>query len=340
MPMNLFIDANIFLSFYHMTSEDLDQLNQLPTLLKDDPLRLYLTDQVKHEVERNREKQIADAMTTLRHHKYKFTFPHMCKGYEEYEQIHDRLLRDCTEAHNTLIERLEEDIREEQLDADKSIRAVFEAALAVPTTVESLDRARTRKELGNPPGKRNSLGDPLNWELLLDALPQMQDLYLISRDGDFKSSLNDDRLHSFLDNEWTERKESKLHFYGTLTGFFKHKFPNIKLLADFKKDLLISNLAKSGSFASTHNCVAQLQEYGNDFSTKQLKAIVAAAVSNSQIYLIRNDSDVRDFVLQLINGREEEIDDIPLKTIQVFFGHSENIGGTTKVENGEDGVPF
>lgn len=44
--MNLFIDSNVFLSFYHLTSEDLTELNKLVDLLEEKEIRMYLPEQV------------------------------------------------------------------------------------------------------------------------------------------------------------------------------------------------------------------------------------------------------------------------------------------------------
>ena len=40
--MYLFIDTNIFLSFYHFTKEDLEELKKLGVLLKQKKVILYL----------------------------------------------------------------------------------------------------------------------------------------------------------------------------------------------------------------------------------------------------------------------------------------------------------
>ncbi len=42
--MKPFIDTNIFLSFYHLTSEDLEELRKLSVLLDQKEVTLYLTD--------------------------------------------------------------------------------------------------------------------------------------------------------------------------------------------------------------------------------------------------------------------------------------------------------
>ena len=55
--------------------------------------------------------------------------------------------------------------------------------------------------MGNPPGKRNSLGDAILWEFLLANAPDKEDIYMISGDGDFDSKLDRDKLIEFLDQD-------------------------------------------------------------------------------------------------------------------------------------------
>ena len=63
--INLFIDTNIFLSFFHWTSEDLEELKKLIVLMDNDEIRLFLPEQVRNEFARNRGAKIVDAMRKL-----------------------------------------------------------------------------------------------------------------------------------------------------------------------------------------------------------------------------------------------------------------------------------
>jgi predicted nucleic acid-binding protein len=60
--INLFIDTNVFLSFYHLTNEDLEELKKLAALIDKNEIVLFLPDQVKKEFTRNRAGKISDAM--------------------------------------------------------------------------------------------------------------------------------------------------------------------------------------------------------------------------------------------------------------------------------------
>jgi hypothetical protein len=114
------------------------------------------------------------------------------------------------------------------------------------------------------------------------------------------------------------RKKSNLLFYKRLSVFFKEHFPDIKLAAELEKELLIEDLAKSGSFARSYSVIAKLSNY-SDFTAAQLNAIVDAAISNSQIQMIIRDEDVKIFLVSAITGHEKQIDKDNLETLYLLL---------------------
>lgn len=87
---NLFLDTNTYLSFYHYSSDDLEELRKLAVLLQQKKLVLCLPRQVVDEFRRNRDAKIADALKRFRDEKLS-EFPQMCKDYPEYEAARDAL---------------------------------------------------------------------------------------------------------------------------------------------------------------------------------------------------------------------------------------------------------
>lgn len=69
---NLFIDANIWLSLYHFTSDDLEQFGKLKSLIGTD-IRLFIPSQILDEIHRNREAKIKDAFDKFE--KFNLEFP-------------------------------------------------------------------------------------------------------------------------------------------------------------------------------------------------------------------------------------------------------------------------
>lgn len=304
--MDLFIDTNIFLNFFHYSSDDLEELKKLAVVLREGRLRLLLPEQVVVEFHRNREAKIADSLKRLRDTRLSPQFPQMCKDYPEYDELrgHQRAFE---EAHRRLIDQIIADVDAKSLKADALIESLFEVAVRIETTPALLDRARIRFDVGNPPGKNRSLGDALNWEALLQQVDAGRDLHLVSGDSDYCSDLDDNRLDGFLAEEWETAKRARVSVFKRLSAFFRAEFPQIRLAAEAEKDLAIRDLGNSGSFSQTHGLVARLQQYA-DFTPAQLNEIVSAALTNNQVYWIAGDDDVHAFLSTVIQGHENQIE--------------------------------
>lgn len=303
--MHLFIDTNILLSFYHLTSDDLEELRKLAVLLKQKQVAFYLTDQVVDEFARNREAKIADAIKRLKEQKLNLQFPQICKDYPEYASLRE-LQKSYDEKHSALLMKLSTDIAAKNLKADATIEELFSAATRLSTNERIVDRARLRLEVGNPPGKDGSLGDAINWELLLEKAPAEQDLYFVTEDRDYCSALDDNLFKDFLVNEWKTKKKAALRFHKRLSSVFKDKFPDIKLATELEKDLLIKQFVGSPNFATTHAVVAKLAKH--DFSGAQASDIAAAALTNNQINWILTDEDLTAFISALLGSYGKHLD--------------------------------
>lgn len=305
MPLNLFIDTNIYLSFFHLTSDDLEELKKLSVVLAKGKIKLFLPEQVMDEFRRNRDAKVADGMKRLREQRLNLQFPQICKDYPEYKKLRN-LQKEYDECHSALLEQLSADVGSQRLKADTLVQELFDQATKIPTA-DLVERARRRMDLGNPPGKNGSLGDAVNWEALLESAPPGEELHFITDDRDFASPLGESEFNSFLLWEWREKKAADLQSYRRLSEFFKSKFPEIKLASEAEKDLLIAELTNSWTLAATHAAVGKLGGY-SEFSDAQANAIVSAAVSNTQVSWILGDEDVKRLVAGVVSGREDRID--------------------------------
>lgn len=292
--MHIFIDTNVLLSFYHLTNDDLEELKKLVVLLQQKTVTLYITDQVVAEFQRNRESKIADAVKRLKDQQLGLQFPQICKDFPEYEILR-KLQKDYEKAHSQLLQKLQIAVGTKALKADSAVSELFKAGTTVATTPQSVAAARLRVEIGNPPGKNGSLGDALNWEMLLAAVPKAENLYFVSEDRDYTSALDETKFKDYLLEEWKLKKDGDVAFYKRLSSFFKDKFPDIKLASELEKDLLIKSLMGSGNFASTHSIVAKLTKY-TDFTAPQTTGILSAASLNQQVGWIATDADVKTFL--------------------------------------------
>jgi predicted nucleic acid-binding protein len=315
--MNLFIDTNIFLGFYHLSSEDLEELRKLSVLLKQKRITLYLPKQVIDEFARNRESKIADALKRFREEKLNDQFPNICKEYDEYKTMREAI-NQFGEAKSNLLEKLIIDIEARGLKADKSIKELFDTATVIDVSAETLGHAKIRYDLGNPPGKGKSYGDSVIWESLLATCPNGEDIYFITDDKDYFSEVREDRFSSFLLDEWHEKKKSNLVFLKRLSAFFKDNFPHIKMASELEKELLINDMACSNTFASTKQTLRKLSKF-SDFTEDELNEIVSATISNRQIYWISGDSIVRKTLGNIVHGNEGRIDPYNLEQFKRIY---------------------
>lgn len=331
--MNLFIDTNVFLSFYHYTKEDLEELKKLAVLIDQRRLVLYLTDQVVDEFLRNRESKIADALKKLREQRLKLEFPQLCKDYDAYHELREHQ-KNYEEKHAELLEKIEKDVENRALKADGVIQTLFEKATVIEACNGPVEKARKRIEIGNPPGKSGSLGDAISWEALLAQTPHGEDIYFITDDNDYFSALDQGKFKEFLLREWLGSKGSNLHCYRRLSAFFKDHYPEIQLASELEKELLIGQLSASSSFQETHRVIAKLSQY-RDFNTTQVNQIIEAAVFNPQVRWIVEDPDVKRFLQDVIEGHEDELSD-DLKTViegredEIIDHHLEKLAGVLK----------
>lgn len=316
--LNLYIDTNAYLTFYHLTSDDLEELKKLELLIeRTKEIKLHLPEQTMDEFYRNRETKIADALKRFREEKLNNQFPQMSKEYPEYLKMRDAI-SEFEQNKSKLLEKLNQDIFDKKLAADNIICNLFSNAEFYVTETKLIDVSKTRYDLGKPPGKNKSYGDALNWETLLKYVPEKEDLYFVSDDKDYFSELNPQTFNTYLREEWNRKKKSDIYFFKRISEFFKEKFPQIKIASEYEKDLFIQKLTASASFAGARYNLRMLSKF-EDFSSDQLNQYVAACVTNNQIYWIRGDIDIREYVEGIIGPNREKIDESLLRQYDELY---------------------
>ena len=118
--MKIFIDTSIYLQFYHFSQDNVEELKKINRLLDAKKLSLIINDNLVNEYNRNRENKIKDSLQKFRDHKFSISIPKLCSGYQEIIEIEESLKK-ASEKHNDLIEKLEKDIENKTLEADKLI---------------------------------------------------------------------------------------------------------------------------------------------------------------------------------------------------------------------------
>jgi hypothetical protein len=304
----LFLDTNIFLSFFHFAKDDLEALRQLAVLVKRERVTLLLPDQVVREFRRNRDGKVADALRQVENAKLPAEYPRLCQDFGEYHELRAQL-DGYEKTRKALLEKVRSAAEEHKFAADMTSEELFKAATQIEVTPEIFAKADVRYRRGDPPGKqdkRESIGDALNWEALM-SMEEEGDLYFVTEDLDWTSPLNAAKFNAVLQEEWNRRKEGTVHLYPRLSAFLGEFYPDIKLASELEKEMLIDELAFTRNFVHTHRTIAALRATG-DFTKPQLNAIVSAYVDNGQIWRIMDDADVRDFLMQILDGRWGDIE--------------------------------
>lgn len=315
--MNLFIDTNIYLKFYHFTNDELEELSKLIVLLEEGKIKLHVPKQVINEFKRNREVKIADALKKFKGEKLDNTFPVFCKEYEEYSEMRNAIT-EYEKNKKELLNKLKDSIDTYSLKADNVIDKLFEKANIIEFTNELIEKSKLRYDLGNPPGKKNSYGDALNWESLLETIENEEDLFFLSDDKDYFSEIDNKKFNRFLENEWKSYKNSKIVFYKSISDFFKDKYPDIKLASELQKDILITKLEESGSFRIARNNLHRLSAIDN-FNSNQIEKIFKIACDNNQIYNIGSDSDINFILFEWYDEYCFQLGDVAINLFQSRF---------------------
>ena len=304
---NLSLDANVYLKFYYLSSDDLNELEKLLLLVQTSKaeIRLFLPEQTQQEFLRNREKVLSNALKRFKENKLNNEFPQICQQYPEYMGMR-AAITEYDKKKAALTKKLDEDISQQILKADILIKKLFARAELIKTTPELIILARNRFDFGNPPGKDGSYGDALNWESLLKEVPHSEPLYFISGDKDFYSALDENKINGFLNEEWKTQKESELYSYMRMAEFFSEKFPHIKIATEYEREQVAKELGKCSSFSAVHITLNKLSQF-DSFADSEMDDIVKAFLYNDQVSMISTDSDVKRFIIHTIVPREKQV---------------------------------
>lgn len=270
--IHVFIDTNVFLSFFAYTNDGIEQLKTLVGLIKNKKIKLYRTEQVCREFRSNREGKILQALQEFK----KLALPGLPRLLSHYPKVDTYLsgAKSPKEFHDELIERVRKDALAEELPADKLFAALMAASPPIEADDDNLKAARERTEQGDLPGKESSIGDRLNWELLLAHVPDAADIHVVSKDGDFASSIDGTKPHPVLLAEWKERNKARLHLHTELRAFRATHFSDITVATDVEKRDVINRLKESGSFERTDTAIAKLAEFVDLLTAAEVDELV------------------------------------------------------------------
>lgn len=221
----LFIDANKFLDLYR-TVHGMGQLDALVEQANN----IFVTQQVVDEVQRNKAdcaaKFLREQFATLK--QPSFDLPDHLFGVdvEQTKKIRSdkgaivSAVKQTNDDLRALATSILEKIHQSQDEVSKALASIFDKA--VSHTADELQRAKDRRDRGNPPGKNSSLGDQLSWEQVLSRFQKR--LWIISRDGDYGTRFGERLfLNPFLYEELRAVNSSvEVHWFEDIPSGIKH----------------------------------------------------------------------------------------------------------------------
>jgi predicted nucleic acid-binding protein len=320
--LHLFIDTNVFLSFFAYTKDDVEELRKLASLIKTEQLKLYMTEQIRDEFYRNREKKLRESIAQFE--RSTESVAGVPRFMADYPQIanYNEYLNQMRKAKDEALQRAKKEAEKGILAADELFRELLKAAGLTKITKGDYLAATRRMRRGNPPGKENSLGDRINWEILLRVVPDNSELHIVSKDGDFISPLEPSMPSGFLVLEWQMKKQETVFLHTEIKSFLAKHFPQIKLAVDVEKRAAIDRLTQSGSFATTHRAIAELAPFIDALTLEEIQELVDAARNNDQIGWIGTDDDVKQFYAPLLEKLHDNLvlDDTSHSELRRGFG--------------------
>jgi hypothetical protein len=231
MPANdslLFIDSNKYLDLYRMNGG-----KKLLASLAEQIDYIFVTQQVVNEVERNKIQVAADFLRkkSMDSKLQTFNLPdHLSSNsIDQRKDILQRMsqivysIKGINAEVDALFLGIMEQISRSEDEVSQALSPIF--ANAMPHSSEELQRARERKELGNPPGKiTNPVGDQLTWEQILTHFKDKKRIWIITRDGDYGTIYSGKGfLNRFLYDELCKvTSEPEVYLFGDTVEGINH----------------------------------------------------------------------------------------------------------------------
>ncbi len=282
----VFLDANVYLSFFRFGKDDLETMEKLIRLQGENEIKIVQNDQLRREIFRNRAGVIANAMKDA-DKKISIKLPAFVRSHPDFKMLNSQISTSSSLLRKVLSD-IDELVENSELPADKLIARITESSEDMLIDDEIMEDARRRIELGDPPGKNGSIGDAIHWECL-KRIDDLQ-IYVVSSDSDFFSPISR-KLNPYLKGDLHGYALSDVHLYETLTDFLSDCFPSFTLAIEKKKNQIIAELSQSSSFSTTHALVSELSIY-DTFTFAQAERMYEILYENNQIGWIATDPDV------------------------------------------------
>jgi PIN like domain len=156
-----------------------------------------------------------------------------------------RMITEVTDEVKNLTGNIVEKVSQSTDEVSVTLAPIF--ANAISHSEPEMQRAKARKERGDPPGKpSNPLGDELNWEQILARFAGRTKLWIITKDSDYGTVYNNrgflnrclyEELRSISSNAEVflfDDIPNGIKHYVSVTGVTAHKIPTTAQIDEFK----------------------------------------------------------------------------------------------------------
>ena len=307
----VFLDSNILLSFYEISNDDIEKLAEAFALVDQKELVFATTKRVMAEFYRRRSGVIEASLKELDSLRLPQA-PTMARALAENAE-YEGARKTITMLHKKLLAKARLDAEGKALKADELIKKYFKLARVCEIDADVVEKAKIRVDCGDPPGKRGSLGDAINWEALL-ALPENRSLSVVSGDNDYRDRLGKG-VSDFLKEEWGRQHTGKIELFESLSTCVKALFPEVHISSFEEIDKKIRLLANSGNFATTHASIADLNSV-TSFTARQVVELIDILEANNQVGWILHDDDVHHFYRKLSESSKEKLSSAKFDLLQ------------------------
>lgn len=271
--IKILIDTNIYLRFFDTVSDEFHKL--LPALVGLGE-KVIITDQIIDEINRNKlsvfRKQFQAVQKNIK------DISSLANKIPIHLNSADQTAQEWNDNQNTIKTKVQgqkskistilitnsHKIQESTDIVSTSLNNLFDNAITADE--EIIRKAEERKKRGNPPGKRTDpLGDQINWEILLTQLDALDEIWIITNDGDFITFVDSETilLNPLLYKELKDIKPDlsikTFDQLGKALKEYKTRFPEVENVPD---EAVLSEIQKEESIYIDYcNC----NETGPDF---------------------------------------------------------------------------
>lgn len=226
MSINLFIDTNIWLSFYNPDPE-IQILEKLFEKIKSGEINLLIPAHQIDEILRNKEGIISKEVKKMTKFIGKInsieSFPELLK--EDFDSFIENV-EEKTQNHKDVAYK-------EELEIDQLLNKIIPESKTLNENSKIITLANERTLIrGNPPRKDNafkSCADSIIWETILYHSKNKEDIIVISNDGDYSSEIDSSKIKLFIKKEWKNKKNSKIKLYKSIGSFFHEELKDTEI---------------------------------------------------------------------------------------------------------------